>query len=94
MLERFEIEHNESGIALVKDTKTKKFLVVQVIRRVGVPVEVQSVMPGDLPESGGVWRSTLSDGGIAYVANLYSKGYAQRKYREFVEEEMSFQQSS
>lgn len=74
----YELIEELNGIALWK--YDGRFSVTGIDRRAG---QVTSVMPRDMPSGGGAWFARITDGGIAYVAGLYSRGYARRKFAEF-----------
>ena len=48
--------------------------------------QVYSAMPSDHPQDGGRWYARISDEGVEYVANWYSKSYARRIFNQLVKE--------
>lgn len=82
-----ELVRKEKGYALYK--KGDKYTVVRVDNEAnGIRFNwgnVYSAMPNDGP-NGMDNVARLSPEGIEYVANWYSKGYAYKKFKEFVEE--------
>ena len=77
-MSEYEIIEESNGYALVKRLSDGRCTVVRISRKNG---QVYSAMPKD-----GSWFSGITDKGIAYVANFYSRGYARSVYRSLVAE--------
>ena len=80
MAHSYELVREYRGLQMY-ERDDGKFCVVSYSRTHG---QFYSFMPGDCPPGGGQWYARATDAGLDYVACGYSRGYAARKFREFV----------
>jgi len=75
----YKIVDNDRRYYLLKNQDLGRFTVV---RKDGGDLmsEARSVMPGDQPRGGGVWKARWSRSGVDYVASWYSYSWAREVF--------------
>ena len=71
----YHIVDSEGSYYLLKHKARGKYTVVRKSGE-GMEADARSVMPGDMPNSGGKWTASWSRKGIDYVASWYSYSWA------------------
>lgn len=80
MLREYKIVKQDGNVLLLERPDGKR----TVVSTNKDETQVYDAMPTDGPTGGGQWMSNFTDAGVDYVANWYSKGYANRIFREYV----------